>query len=65
MASTPSRTIIGRSNNAAPGSAQEILNIAFRTNPPRAIKAKYAHIELWTASAFKALLLVFAASALF
>ena len=57
--------MIGRSNRAAIGSAREILNATFKSNPPNAIHAKYAHIELWTASAFKALLLVFAASVLF
>ena len=43
------------------GSAHEILNIALTTSPPNAINAKYAHIELWTASALNAPLLVFPA----
>ena len=65
IASELSRKIIGNSNNAALGSAQEILNVAFRTSPPKAINAKYAHIELWTASAFNEPLLVLAASVFF
>jgi len=65
IASQPSRKIMGSSNSAAMGSAHEILNIALTTSPPNAIHAKYAHIELWTASALNAPLLVFAASVLF
>jgi hypothetical protein len=57
--------MITRSNSAAMGSAHEMLNIAFKSSPPSAIQARYAHIELWTASALNAWLLVFTARVLF
>jgi|SRR5579862_384365 len=65
IASHPTLRTMGRSRSAAIESAQENLKTAFTSNPPSAIQAKYVHIELWTASAFNALLLVLAARILF